>query len=233
MMPGRDDEEAPFLGPDDVDPVLDPETYLRVQEFHLAQVAKFQKTFVGYFPRLGDTKMAAAEWDWLYRCAVLNPAETLQRSKSKASMRKVANALRVLSCHDLRAPLILPDILLNDPDPVVQWENEIVRIISRLCEMEHQGLTLNVIDKLVRDSDSLVDMTPETANVNWAAVNAVDALRWLWRRNTGKLAPARALNPASKFCAFLCDGFEFLEIKADPVSAFKRWVKRWPTPKVV
>jgi hypothetical protein len=118
---------------------------------------------------------------------------------------------------------------LNDRDtrdPVVFWENEIIRTIHTFWEMEHQGLTLKVIDKLVADSDALVDATPETANVNWSAVNAVDALRWLWWRNTGKYAPARALNPASKFHAYLSDGFEFLEVQADPISAFKAWVKR-------
>ena len=225
------DDEMPFFRPDDFDLVLDQETYERLQNFHFAQTVKFQHTFVSYFPDLADLKLAAAEWDWLFHCAILNFAETLQRSKAKASIRKLANALRVLSTHDLRAPLILPDINWNDPDPVVQWENEIVRTISTLIEMERQGLTLKVIDRLVADSDALIEATPETANVNWAAVNAVGALRWLWQRNTGRPAPARALNPASKFCAFLRDGFEFLGIEADPVSAFKRWVKR--DPKVV
>ena len=232
MLPGPDDEASPFY-PDEIDPTLDPETYLRVQQFHWAQTVEFQRTFVGYFPHLGDPKLAAAEWHWLYESAVLNPAETIHRSKAKASIRKVANALRVLSTHDLQAPLILPDINPNDRDPVVRWENEVVRIILTLWEMEHQKLTLKVIDKLVADSDALVDETPETANVHWVAVNAVASLRWLWWRNTGKHAPARALNPESKFCAFLRDGFAFLGIKADPVSAFKRWVARWPKPKVV
>jgi hypothetical protein len=231
ILPGPDDDNPAFYDPDDVDPALDPETYVRVQKFHFAQTVKFQHTFVSYFPHLADPKVAAAEWNWLFQCAVLNPAETLQRSKAKASIRKVANAVRVLSAHDLRAPLILPDINRNDPDPVGQWENKIVRIIITLWEMEHQGLTIKVIDRLVADSDALIEVTPETSNVNWAAVNGVHALRGLWRRNIGRPAPARALNPASKFCAFLSDGFEFLGIEADPVSAFKRWVTRWPRPK--
>jgi hypothetical protein len=228
MLPGPDDAGPPFWGPDDVELELDPEACARDEEFHRERAARFQQTFVGYFPNLGDIKVAAAEWDWLYTGAVLNPAETLQRSKAKAGMRRVANALRILSTHDLRHPLILPDLDLGTNDPVVLWENEIIHIISALWEMEHQGLTLKVIDKLVADSDALVDATPETANVNWSAVNAVHALRWLWWRNTGKYAPARALNPASKFHAYLSDGLEFLGIQADPVSAFKAWVKRWP-----
>ena len=229
MLPGPDDAGPPFYGPDDFDPELDPEAYARAVEFHRERTEKFQRTFVGYFPNLGDIEVAAAEWDWLYTCAVLKPAETLQRSKAKGGMRRVANALRILSTHDLRHPLILPDLTWGTNDPVVLWENEIIRIISTLWQMEHQGLTLKVIDKLVADSDALVDATPETANVNWSAVNAVHVLRWLWWRNTGKRAPARALNPASKFYAYLSDGFEFLGVQADPASAFKRWVARWPT----
>lgn len=33
----------------------------------------------------------------------------------------------------------------------------------------------------------------------------------------------RALNPATPFADYLRNGFEFLGIAADPVSAFKRW----------
>jgi hypothetical protein len=107
----------------------------------------------------------------------------------------------------------------------------VVGLIHTLWQMEDAGLTLKVIDKLIADSDRLVDLTPEKANVNWPALNAVHALRWLWWRNTGKQAPSRALNPASKFHTYLTDGFEFLEIGSDPVSAFKRWAKRWPKPE--
>jgi hypothetical protein len=145
----------------------------------------------------------------------------------------VANALRILSIRDEHVPLITPEVDRNDPDPVAQWEGKIIDIIDILWGMEHQGLTRKVIDKFVADADALIDETPETANVNWVAVDAVYTLRWLWFRNTGKHGPARALNPASKFHAYLADGFEFLGIRADPVSAFKRWVKRWPHPKVV
>ena len=69
-------------------------------------------------------------------------------------MRRVANALRILSTHDLRHPLILPDLTWGTNDPVVLWENEIIRIISTLWQMEHQGLTLKVIDKLLRTGRS-------------------------------------------------------------------------------
>jgi len=126
-------------------------------------------------------------------------------------MRKVAQALRILSSHDLRHPLILPDLNYEDTR-VVFWENEIIRMILKLWDMEREGLTLKVVDKLAADSDALVDATPETANVNWSAVNAVHDLRWLWFRNTGKHGPARALNPASRYHAYLSDGFEFLGI---------------------
>jgi hypothetical protein len=206
MLP--DDADWASYDPDDLDPALDPETYQRIWKFHFAQTVKLQHTFVGYFPVLADIKVAAAEWNWLYT-GMLTRGETLQRNKAKASMRKVAQALRILSSHDLRHPLILPDLNYEDTR-VVFWENEIIRMILKLWDMEREELTLKVVDKLVADSDALVDATPETANVNWSAVNAVHDLRWLWFRNTGKHGPARALNPASRYHAYLSDGFEFL-----------------------
>ena len=80
------------------------------------------------------------------------------------------------------------------------------------------------VEKATREIDRL----PETRNINWAAVEAVARLRGLWWRNTGSEAPSRALNPASPFCQFLADGFAFLDIEADPVSAFKRWAEAYP-----
>lgn len=197
-----------------------------------ARIERFQRVFVSYFPNLRDIEVAATEWNWLQR-AVRDPPVSIQRGKAKAGVLKVAKSLRILSIRDEHVPLILPEVDRDDLDPVAQWEGKIIDIIDALWEMEHQGLTRKVIDKFVADANALIDETPETANVNWVAVDAVATLRWLWRRNTGKHGPARALNPASKFHAYLSDGFEFLGIQADPVSAFKRWVKRWPRPKVV
>ena len=85
----------------------------------------------------------------------------------------------------------------------------------------------------VFDAEIAIDCVPETANINWEAVDAVEALRLLWWRNSDREAPSRALNPASPFHSYLKDGFDWLEIAADPTSAFKRWVARWPYDEVV
>jgi hypothetical protein len=104
MLPGPDDAGPPFYGPDDVDLELDPEAHARLEEFHRDRTAKFQQTFVGYFPKMVDIKVAAAEWDWLHMCAVLNPAVTLQRSKARAPYGKWPTRLgcSVPTTYDIR-----------------------------------------------------------------------------------------------------------------------------------
>ena len=106
-----------------------------------------------------------------------------------------------------------------------------MKFLLELNHMESEGLIEAVLAKFVTDAENEIDTLPERRNINWAAVDATDALRGLWWRNTGKEGPFRALNPASKFASFLRDGFLFLDIDADPISAFKRWValdKEWP-----
>ena len=84
---------------------------------------------MGYFPNLGDIEVAAAEWDWLYTCASLTRRNLQQQQRGYAESGQCAS---ILSTHDLRHPLILPDPNWGTNDPVVLWENEIIRIISTL-----------------------------------------------------------------------------------------------------
>jgi hypothetical protein len=150
--------------------------------------------------------------------------ETLRRNKAKANFRKVAEALRVVSGNRLSYDvLILPDERGGTVDPIERWENELIRIVESLMEMRRQGFADKAIQKLIAHSDALVDLTPETSIVNWHGVHAVDNLRWLWWRNTGKYPPSRALNPTSGFRRFLSDGFDFMGLDSDVISAFKRW----------
>jgi hypothetical protein len=94
--------------------------------------------------------------------------------------------------------------------------------------MREEGILDKVLAGFVEKANREIDRLPEQSNIHWQAVHAVDFLRHLWWRNTGSEAPARALNPASAFCRFLGDGLDFLEIDADPMSAFKRWAEAYP-----
>jgi hypothetical protein len=201
----------------------DPE---KISPTHLPEIEKFQRMFVVYFPHLHDIGCASFEWSWLYTSVVGNPIETVRRSKAKAELRKVADALRLLSKHERHYWRHLPILDRDVHDRVSEWERKIGDVIHTLQDMEDEGLTESVIAKYVADAEAGIDWLPETANINWDAVHAVDSLRWLWWRNTGRHAPSRALNPASEFHSYLRDGFDFLEIEADPASAFKRWAAR-------
>jgi hypothetical protein len=227
MKRGLYDPNMPWYGPDDQDTetlLLDDETAEKLRVHHLARAVEFQRTFAKHLPDLEDFKLANDEYEWFYECAVRHPPETLRRKKAKANFRKVAEALRVLSGYGLNDDaLILPDERAGTFDPIERRENELIHIVDSLMEMRRQGFADKAIEKLIADSDALVDLTPETSNVNWPAVHAVDNLRWLWWRNTGKYPPSRALNPASGFRRFLRDGFDFLGLDSDVISAFKRW----------
>jgi hypothetical protein len=106
--------------------------------------------------------------------------------------------------------------------------DEILRFMLVMDEMEQEGLLEKVIQKFKASAFKAIDQTPEKGNIHWKAVHAVEGLRILWWRNTGDEGPRRALNPASKFADYLRDGFQFLEISANPESAFKRWVAAYP-----
>ena len=113
-------------------------------------------------------------------------------------------------------------------DPHVASADLIFRFLLDLGDMNDNGTLQMAVDQFVASAEKAIDTLPERGNVNWDAVHAVDGLRVLWWRNTGENGPARALNPASKFASYLRDGFEFLGINADPVSAFKRWAETRP-----
>ena len=214
---------------------------------YIERATNFQRVFAAYFPHLAeDFHQSCLEMEWLRSRVVLNPLKTVRRSQAKAELRKVAKALRVLI--QLEMPYWLPlSCLLREAveqakksdnkelQEIAEWEEEIFSFIMELSELrdDEKPHLATTPDKFVLDAETAIDCLPETANVNWEAVHAVDALRWLWWRNTDRLAPIRALNPASIFAAFLKEGFEYLDINADHLSAFKRWAARTPDSEKV
>lgn len=61
--------------------------------------------------------------------------------------------------------------------------------------------------------------------INVEAIGLVGGCRFIWKLATGKDAPRKDLNPASKFAAFLADAMETCKIPGDPRSAFLAWVR--------
>ena len=198
----------------------------RIHPKYVEPAKEFQRRFQKYFPHLIKLDLAAFEMDWLRTRVIFNPLETVRPRQAKAELMKAVKALQVLADHD--APYWQYFITLAaeaDADPVTKCQRKILKFIFSLDEMKESGLLDAVIAKYVADAESAIDNMPETRNINWEAVHAVDSLRVLWWRNTGKDAP-RTLNPASTFANFLRDGFSYLRIEADPVSAFKRWADK-------
>ncbi len=62
-----------------------------------------------------------------------------------------------------------------------------------------------------------------TPRINFKGIQLVNSARNVWHLSTGKEAPSKALNPASRFGKFLCDLFEAFEIEGDPRAAFRAW----------
>lgn len=103
-------------------------------------------------------------------------------------------------------------------------EMDLLFLFTQVERLDENALLIPALEKLCARMRREIRDLPDARNINLKAVQAVDARRDLWLRNTGKTAPSQALNPNCQFAQFLRDGFVYLNIEADPVSAFKRWV---------
>lgn len=190
-------------------------------------VRQFQATFLPYFPHLTDFDTAGFEAEWLETRVHGNPKDTIRRSQAKREVAKIGAALIMMGQHDASywQPLFTELFWKKRDDPLAESADLIFRFLLDLGEMSDNGTLQLAVDRFLASAEKAIDTLPDRRNVNWDAVHAVDGLRILWWRNTGENGPAKALNPASKFAAYLRVGFEFLGINADPVSAFKRWAE--------
>jgi hypothetical protein len=84
-----------------------------------------------------------------------------------------------------------------------------------------------IIREAIRSARRHIEQSPRakigTRRINLEGVQLVDCARLVWCEASGKDAPSKSLNPASKFGMFLCDLFEVLEVEGDPRSAFRAW----------
>ena len=206
--------------------------YPGIKDGDLRRVEEFTCAFGRYFPGLEDLDAAVTEWDWLRSHWKLNQIETVRRTQALEKLERVIQALRSLA-KDGGWPWwgaiyeAQKAAEADDADQVTQDLGFIVSALVELSNMYEDGAPVRLENALARLREVAVeDMNrlPETGSTNWEAVFAVDALRAVWWRNRGYDAPAKALNPASEFASFLRDGFNYLEVSASPVPAFRRWV---------
>ncbi len=155
------------------------------------------------------------------------PFKTVRRSKIGPELARVRGAIKSLGKQ--LDPTYWPYLPLRLKSarqaghPNARVAAEVHSCLSKLQRMNENGLLDAAIEFWVSEAIKLVEGLPEESRVKWNAVLAIEALRDLWWRNTGNEAPPKSLNPASPFAIYLFDGFEYLNISADPISGFKRW----------
>jgi len=153
----------------------------------------------------------------------MNPMNTVRHSNAKKEIDNFVKMISKISTMEQGYWMTLTIALGDDKSKTKEPQKVLLDFILDIVELkETDQLDATLADFRVSVNNA-IDYTPDRSNINWEAVHAIDGLRILWWRNTGKNAPY-SLNPASKFAKYLSDGFEFLEVDADPISAFKRWV---------
>jgi hypothetical protein len=206
----------------------------------IERAKKFQRMFAPYFPELNDDfHSACVGMEYLWHGFKMNPLQTAQKQQARRDLQQLVNAIRRLSRNEVPYFLgVSYDIRKEEAAEkeagsdgyysIAGFQRDILDFLLTLDDMRGERLTEKVLAQFVEKANREIDRLPEQSNINWQAVHAVDRLRRLWKIYTDSNGPSRALNPASTFCRFLGDGLDFLEIEADPVSAFKRWAEAYP-----
>lgn len=190
-------------------------------------VQEFQTTFSPYFPKLSeDFDTAERQMGWLHNSVWGNPLDTVRRAQARRDLQKLMSSLKNLGA-DLPFLRHMYASLYRGKtggDEVAADAHQVLKFLLRLNVWRYDERLDPALERFAAEAEKAINAIPETLNVNWEAVHAIDCLRVFWRMNKWREAPARALNPASTFADFLNVGFSYLEIDGDPVSAFKRWV---------
>jgi len=189
----------------------------------LCSLIEFERTFSQYFPHfVGNLDIAVFELEWIRTRFFMNPMETVRHSNAKKEIDNFVKMISKISTMEQGYWLELAIALNNDKSKTKESQRVLLDFILDIVDLKETDQLDATLTDFRASVNNAIDHTPDRSNINWEAVHAVDGLRILWWRNTGKNAPY-SLNPASKFAKYLSDGFNFLEVDADPISAFKRW----------
>lgn len=188
---------------------------------------RFQDVFGVHFPHLADDEhQTIIEYAWITNSIFGNPTDTTKKSGLDREFKKLRKAIQTLAEHDTGYWTTMTTSF-DDGDEIDQAASGVFDFLLELNGMlpphDYPVSLAKVLDRYEELARKAIAETPDRRNINWEAVDAVYRLRGLWWRNTGENAPSRALNPESPFANYLRDAFQFLDIKGDPISAFKRW----------
>lgn len=112
-----------------------------------------------------------------------------------------------------------------DPDMLSYPERVGKKAAYSLSALEQSATTIRAaVLATKREINTSTRARKGTGRINFRGIQLVNSARDVWRLSTAKEAPARSLNPASRFGKFLCDLFDAFEIEGDPRAAFRAWV---------
>jgi len=206
-----------------IEPTLDDHTKARD-----AAGREFQDLFAAFFPYFReDFEQAKFEMDWLANRFFGNPWETIRHTQALKAIDEVRVHLNRLATEagHIGALVSLEHVIAGPAEAeIIAQEKRLLDLLDKLGATHDEGQFARVVDSLCARIETGIRRMPDTGNTNWQAVHAVESLRTLWKRNTGRVAPSRGLNTATSFAVYLRAGFDYLGVDADPRSAFRRWV---------
>jgi hypothetical protein len=209
------------------------------EEFPLASthlvknLVEFEKLIVPYFPELvGDHKAAATEMEWLWTSNQHSSLEFVSHPRANEDLAGLEKALNYLVDFDIPYYLNLNFAAHHfhetDQETIeffINFLNEINHSINAPANVEGKRKVAHFVETCRKT----ISISHEKKNINWNGVLAIDSLRTLWWRNTGRLKEAPIyLNSETRFADYLRMGFQFLDVQGDVVAAFRSWRRNMP-----
>lgn len=186
-------------------------------------IRSFEKVFASFFPELcADPEAMTREITWLedrFFGSAVYPLRGAHLADARRELQTLEAALLVFSRLDASSDAVFYSLHQLNEDQKIIYDFISKAYFQKERYEKAVSLFMDVVRKKVE-----IDTSSRT---NWEGVYAVESLSVLWFRNKGKRGPRKALNPASEFADFLRSGFRYLDVSADPISAFRAWAKTY------
>jgi len=198
----------------------------KAPEYLIDQLIRFENLIAPYFPELENDHYAAGfEMEWLWTSYQHSSIEIVPKPLAIKELYKLEHSLNFLIDIDLSYYLTLATQENKNTRYFLDFLSEINNSVNTPDDCMGKKKVSDFIEHCKKTIESL----PDKGNKNWDGLLAVESLRVLWWRNSGRSKEApRYLNPATTFAEYLRDGFKFLEIEGDVVSAFRSWRVHFP-----